>query len=354
MGQHRAVTTVCLAAFVGSSAALTTAQDSPTVGRTVQRDTLSPKVRLAVDNGFRHLLRKKRRSGEFDDEVPVAATALVGLAFLAGGYTERCGPESYSAAVRSCTDALIARQRKCGYFADGKSRMYGHGFATLYFAQLYGMSRRRERIHDVLKRAVAVIEKSQGRDGGWDYEPHEGCGGHVVGGSDTSITVCQTMALRAARNLGFAVNANVISRARRYIQSAQNADGGFGYRRNPGDPPLLAESAFPRSAAGVCILYSLGDYNSSNIRRGFEYLEKHYESWNLFPYYAHYYCSQAMFQAGGRSWRNYFDVIQKEILRQQRPDGGWKASQRENDTQATAMALIVLQLPRQLLPIFER
>ncbi len=42
------------------------------------------------------------------------------------------------------------------------------------------------------------------------------------------------------------------------------------------------------------------------------------------------------------------------LIRKQRLDGSWKASARENDVQVTAMALIILQLPQRLLPIFER
>ena len=227
---------------------------------------ISAKLRVSLDRGFRYLLGKKRPSGDFDKEFPVAVDALVGLAFLAGGYTERTGPAEYTAAVRSCTTALLNRQLPCGYFSDGKSRMYGHGFATLYFAELYGMSHRRENIQDALRRALRVIELSQGKDGGWDYEPHAQCGGSITGASDTSITVCQTMALRAARNLGIAVDTRVIKAARRYIEKAQNPDGGFRYRSQLNNY-VLDKSAFPRSAAGVCILYSLGDYNSAAIRK---------------------------------------------------------------------------------------
>ena len=98
------------------------------------RNEIDAKLKVSVDRGFRYLLSKKRPSGDFDAEFPVAVDALVGLAFLAGGYTERTGPSEYAAAVRSCTTALLKRQLPCGYFSDGRSRMYGHGFATLYFA----------------------------------------------------------------------------------------------------------------------------------------------------------------------------------------------------------------------------
>ena len=315
------------------------------------RGETTTESRLATKRGFRYLIDEMDASGDFDSRFPVAVNALVGIAFLAGGVTEKSGPARYTAALSSCTDAILRRQDKTGYFDDGRSQMYGHGFATLFIAELYGTRGDREQqLQASLRQAIRVIESSQGPDGGWDYEPR---GRKRTGGSDTSITVCQTMALRAARNLGIVVDKAVVNAARRYIQRAQNADGGFAYRAE-GGTFSQEDSAYPRSAAGVCILYSLGDYNSASIRRGFDYLEKNCWSVNLFPYYAHYYCSQAMFQAGGRYWRDYYPRVRDTLIRNQRLDGSWKGSKRENTAQATAMALIILQLPQRLLPIFER
>ena len=253
---------------------------------------------------------------------------------------------------------LLELQTPSGYFHDGESRMYGHGFATLYLAELYGTSPRLESsLRSALRAAVTVIEGSQSADGGWDYDPAPRFFAESTrhSDSDTSITVCQTMALRAARNLGLRVSDSTIARARAYIYRAQNPDGGFRYRQGSYGA-AFSESAFPRSAAGVCILYSLGDYNSPEIRRGFDYLFDSYRfPWsNKFPYYAHYYCAQAMFQAGGKYWREYFPWVSEALRDEQRQDGSWTARGLENSTQATAMALIVLQLPYRFLPIHER
>lgn len=315
------------------------------------RHEATPELRLAVERGFRYLIRNQNKSsGAFSDKYPVAIDALAGLAFLAAGHNNRQGP--YAREFQAALDHLLSYQerRSDGYFDDGESQMYGHGFATLFLAELYGMAGAEdERIHKSLERAVRLIETSQCRDGGWDYHPF--APDRV---SDTSITVCQTMALRAARNLGIQVNTTVVERARSFILKAQNSDGGFAYRPNIriiGD--FLRESAIPRSAAGVCVLLSLGDYESQAVRKGFEYLRKHYTDFNTFPYYTSYYCSLAMFQAGGAYWREYFDYIRGRLLRKQRADGSWGGSI-GGPGQATAMALIVLQLPYRYLPISER
>jgi hypothetical protein len=324
----------------------------------VLREEITPALRLAVKRGLAHLIREQKLTASFRNaKYPVAVNALTGLAILAGGNSELSGPEEYAESLNTITDTLLAYQTKSGYFDDSDSVMYGHGFATLFLAELYGMSRRRNReVRDALRRAVHLIEVSQSREGGWDYNPGvELPGGSVVelGNGDTSITVCETLALRAARNLGISVSDSVVMRAQKFIRSCQNSDGGFRYRLR--GPYNMADSALPRSAAGVCILYSLGDYNSPEIRRGIEFLVAHYTKTNNFPYYAQFYCAQALFQVGGDRWREYFRWVRDELLRRQKADGSWPSGTLEHSSlQRTAMALIILQLPYRFLPIHER
>jgi hypothetical protein len=319
----------------------------------VIRAEITPALRLAVSRGFAYLIRQQRDTNSFQSsDYPVAENALMGLALLAGGYTDTTGPAEYVEALKENTHRLLSYQNKDGYFDDSHSQMYGHGFATLFLAELYGMSAKQDdALRKALERGIRLIERAQGKEGGWDYVPG-GLG--RLGGGDTSITVCQTMALRAAKNLGIAVDQRVVENARRYIERAQKPDGGFAYRI-AGEFQFKNYSEFPRSAAGVCILYSLGDYRSSRMRDGIFYLEKNYRKLSDFPHYGHYYCAQAMFQVGGRYWKDYFAWASKEFLDSQRADGSWKAGTFEKSVPVrTAMALIVLQLPYRFLPIHER
>jgi squalene cyclase len=326
--------------------------------RRILREEITSELRLSVQMGFEFLIKRQSVSGTFDSTFPVAANALAGIAFLAGGYSEKNGPTEYTQALKRDIEWLLANQNADGYFDDGSSRMYGHGFATLFLAELYGTSGcQNQAVRQALERAIRVIEGSQCPNGGWDYDPAPGYRGRSAqyATGDTSITVCQTMALRAARNLGLLIEAKVVDGALKYIKNAQNSDGGFCYRHSF-ESVFREPSTFPRSAAGVCILYSLGSYNSESIQRGFRYLDQNYRfPWsNAFPYYAHYYSAQAMFQAGGKHWAEYFPWIRKSLLKEQQPDGSWRANLQENSMQATAMALIVLQLPYRFLPIHER
>ncbi len=320
--------------------------------RRTAKAEITPQLRVAIDRGLDYLIRNQRETGSFanSEGFRVAVDALGGLAFLAGGFTDREGP--YTEEVRRAIASLLSYQNDRGYFDDGQSRMYGHGFATLFFAELYGMTGDlNQTVRTALTNAIRLIERSQGADGGWDYQPESSRG------SDTSITVCQTMALRAARNLGIYVDKGVVDRARDYIRNAQNPDGGFCYRII-GKQRVGWGSQFPRSAAGVCILYSLAkngeEYSSTEMRNGWDYLLKNYTSFSQFPFYGDYYCAQAMFQAGGKYWAEYYPYMRDRLLKNQEKNGSWSSFGVEVKPQATAMALIALQVPFRLLPILER
>jgi len=237
----------------------------------------------------------------------------------------------------------LAHASESGLIAAETSHgpMYGHGFATLLLAEVYGMSPQSE-VREALRRAVRLIVSTQNEEGGWRYQP-------VRADADISVTVCQIMALRAARNAGVYVDKQVIDKAIEYVEQSQNPDGGFRYMLNSGG------SAFARSAGAVAALQYGGVYNSDAIERGLAYLERfrppqdqsvgHY-------FYGHYYAAQAMFLAGDKSWNSWWPAIRSELLEKQAEDGSWRGQ--AGDEYGTAMALIILQMPNRLLPIFQK
>jgi hypothetical protein len=229
--------------------------------------------------------------------------------------------------------------------------MYGHGFATLFLAEVYGMTRD-DSINEKLQKAVALIEQSQsaqpGNDGGWRYQP-------IAGDADISVTICQVMALRAARDAGIFVDPSVIDRAIKYVQSCQNRDGGFSYMSHLGEG---GASGFARSAAAVAALYYAGRFQGSDIDRGLAYL-KHFipapRGANVpgsdgFYFYGNYYGVQAMFLAGGDYWVNWYPAIRQELISRQGAAGNWSGE--ISDAYCTSMALIILQMPNRYLPVF--
>ncbi|NQU21199.1 MAG: terpene cyclase/mutase family protein [Candidatus Nealsonbacteria bacterium] len=302
----------------------------------------------SVERGLTWLASRQQNDGSFGSGAyrgNVAVTSLAGMAMMTGGSTPGRGP--HGAEVSRALNYILLNTQQGGFIeargAASHGPMYGHGFATLFLAECYGMSSRPE-LREKLSKAVRLIVNSQNREGGWRYQPQR-----VEG--DISVTICQVMALRAARNAGIGVPSETVDRCISYVKKSRNADGGFMYQLTGG------ESEFARSAAGIVALYSAGVYKGKEIDEGLAYLmrflPKKGEVRQVTNYhYGHYYAVQAMWQAGGKFWRQWYPGIRDELIDKQRDDGSWMSAY--SAEYATAMSLIILQLPENHLPIFRR
>lgn len=311
---------------------------------------VTPETQQAIDLGLRFLAEQQQDDGAFGSggyRRNTAVCSLAAMAWMAGGSTPGRGP--YGENVNRSLNFVLAGAQDSGLIDvpgySGNGAMYGHGFAALFLAENYGMARQ-PALRTTLAQAVRLIVSTQNADGGWRYAPRRD-------DADLSVTVCQMMALRAARNAGIVVPKQTVDRAVDYIKRSQNADGGFRYTLAGG------ESAFARSAAAVAALYGAGIYQGRELEQGLRYLQESMPRPDLAAYddrryyfYGHYYAVQAMWQAGGDFWQAWYPAIRDELLNR-RPEGGVWADTIGAEY-ATAMASIILQMPNQLLPIFQR
>ncbi|MCK6456923.1 MAG: terpene cyclase/mutase family protein [Phycisphaerae bacterium] len=325
-----------------SAPAAPTTQPAPDSGD----DELTPAARSAIARGLEWLASQQAEDGSFGGSSQygrhVGITALAGMAFVGDGSVP--GRGRYARNVeRALQFILDSTAEQSGLIAAETSYgpMYGHGFATLFLAEMYGMSPHPD-LREKLRKAVLLIVRTQNEQGGWRYHP-------VKADADLSVTICQVMALRAARNAGLDVPKSTIDRAIRYVRKSQNPDGGFRYMLDS------AGSMFARSAAGVAALYYSGVYEGREIERGLAYLHRfrpgltqeqtHY-------FYGHYYAVQATFIAGGPHWQKWWPAIRDELVAKQGADGSWRGQAGQD--YGTAMALIILQMPNRSMPIFQR
>jgi prenyltransferase beta subunit len=309
---------------------------------------ITPEMRRACERGFQYLASIQGEDGSFGGDrygKHVGITSLAGIAFMADGNLPGRGP--YGQNVQRGLEFVLDSATESGLIAADTSHgpMYGHGFATLFLGEVYGTNPAADpRVREVLLKAVRLIVNTQNHEGGWRYHP-------VPFDADISVTICQVMALRSARNAGLSVPKETIDRAIAYVKACQNpSDGGFRYMMSPGG------SAFPRSAAGVAALYYAGVYEDEALDQGLEYLLRNgqnlaYQGGGHY-FYGHYYASQAMFLAGGDYWAQWYPAVRDQLIGMQRPDGSWTSN--HGDAYGTAMALLVLQVPNRLLPIFQR
>jgi hypothetical protein len=330
--------------MAGAISAASLATDDPR-GATAADSEITVEQRAAIEKGLGWLAERQAEDGSYGSlshyGPHVGITGLAGLAFMSDGNMP--GRGRYGDAVDRAVSFVLAHSSESGLLAAETSHgpMYGHGFATLFLAEVYGMTDRPD-VRETLRKAVRLIVSTQNDEGGWRYQP-------VRNDADLSVTVCEIMALRAARNTGIYVDKSVIDNAIEYVKASQNPDGGFRYMLTSGG------SAFARSAAGVTALQYAGIYGGDEIERGLEYIGRfvppkeqtvgHY-------FYGHYYGAQAMFLAGDASWRVWWPAVRQELLEKQTPEGFWRGQ--AGQEYGTAMALIILQMPNRLLPIFQK
>lgn len=310
----------------------------------VRGDEITPESRAAVEKGLEWLASRQEADGSFGGgrRGGTAFTSLAAIAFMSAGHLP--GRGKYGDVVSRAVEAVVDQAQPSGLLCEQEAGgvMYHHGFATLLLGEIYGMTHN-ERVKEPLRRAVRLIEQSQNPQGGWRYQP-------VPIEADISVTICQVMGLRAARDAGIKVEKQVIDDAIAYVQKCQNPDGGFNYMLGSG-----TSSAFARSAAGVATLYYAGISEGEEIDEGLEYMMRFLPGENLdgrnpHYFYGHYYAAQAMFLAGGENWATWFPAIREELLSRQQEDGSWQGEQ--SPEYCTAMALIILQMPNRYLPVF--
>jgi len=328
-------------------------------------------VRLAIERGLAFLAKEQAQEpdGSFPPTgaagpAPVAVTALAALAYMSTGSCLGRGPHGRELA--RALDYLLSRvdrdptSRTRGYISDPRdknSRTHGHGFATLALAEAYTVSpttERGARLAEAVELAVRCIESSQGAEGGWYYSPvrgleHEG-----------SVTIALVQALRAAKSAGVRIDRNVVAKAVGYVKRSQKDDGSFRYALGS------EQTSVALTAAAISTLNATGKYHGPEIVQGYDYIERELRARDLrdrtapvlkrnsFPYYERLYLAQAYWQNADRSAFDDWAILERRrVIREQNEDGSWGGS-KYGDAYATAVNLLFLSLPSELLPIFQR
>jgi len=312
----------------------------------------------AIDRGLRYLSDSQDGSGHFSASYPVAVTALGGMAMLGNGVTYGRGVYGYD--VRQAVEFLTSPnvRDESGFISEKsgetRSKMHGHTYAILFLSQVVGTrpdSIEDARVRRVVSEGVQLIERSQTARGGWGY---------LAGDErdEASLTVCALQALRAAKDAGFSVKVEAINSAIRYLRQCCKEDGSFMYSLTMGS----RESTYELTAAAVSTLDAAGDYGEIH-ERGVGFLRRSMvqaigqkrpvlDAASGYPYYGNLYAGQVYFQLGGELWEMWSREAWPELLRRQKAEGHWES--RFGSEYATAVALLILEIPRGYLPIFER
>jgi hypothetical protein len=328
----------------------------------------------AVDRGLAYLATTQNADGTFPTTTNTqpGITSLAVMAFLARGHQPGKGP--YGARIERAVDYILSRQdsRSGAITPDGfdvnETTNYCHGISGVMLAEIYGMTsaRRQERIRGAIVRALAYTRRQQVRPkrfpeeaGGWRYLAH----GFNSNEADLSATAWQLMFYRAARNAEFKVPPEWVKEAMGYVHRSFDAkERGFVYALSGGNRYVSRAMV----GAGIVCLAQGGEHQSETAKEAGEWvLRNSFEPYNTFRrpedryHYGAFYCSQAMFQLGGDYWHRFFPTLLDVLARAQHENGSWDNEAAAEDLQygkayTTALAILALAPPYQILPIYQR
>ena len=353
----------------------------PSVKEENPRDILTPQqwksVDATVDRALAWLATQQRANGSFPtlEAGQPAVTSLCVLACLARGHLP--GEGRYGSGLNRAITYVLDCQQSDGVFSRipptassdplsaSHNSNYNHPIAGLMLCEVYGMTRGdlnqriRPAIEKALKYASRRLPQPKRRavdEGGWRYLL---CGPSDC--SDLSITSWHLMFLRSCKNAGFDVPDHLIDEALQYVgRLYQSAPGTFVYALN--------DRVITRAMAGAGILsFSLGGrHGDERARQAGEFILQHPftrynqpEFYNERFFYSAFYSSLAMFQLGGRHWKECYPTLARTLIGHQRTDGSWDRDshvfeQHYGENYTTALAVLALSPPYQLLPIFQR
>ena len=393
-----------IAAACGLSALVSSPAPTPAQDKDKKKNA---DIEQAIERGLDYLKKTQAQDGRWDsagNQYSTPFTALAGMALLMEGSNLHAGKYSDQVSKAVAWFLKPANQTAAGKLgidnpAEAQRYMYGHGFATMFLASVYGEEEdgeQRKKLEAALKKAVDFIAKAQtskkhranGKEldiGGWGYVS-------AADGSnfdEGSVTITQIQALRAARNAGIPVPKETIDKAVNYLDACTTNDGGIIYNYTgggggqPGRPALTA-------AALACGL-STGEFTKAGgVMRGanppkgndrpsvvkwFENCKKtivvakgrqNHEEYQM------YYYSQAMYAIGDDKWGEMFPADAKEnwltwskfkdvvypylVEAQDKNNGSWNGSGSwvQAPVFATAVNLTILQLDKGILPIYQK
>lgn len=341
-----------------------------------------------VDRALRWLASEQQRDGSFPTLVhgQPGVTSLVLLAFAAHGHLPGSGP--YGEELSLAVDYVLSCQKPSGILAlvapggaaltrsapheFGVSASYNHAIGSLSLSELYTIqgAERAKLLQSAIEKSLAISLTMQSwpkqREidrGGWRYL-HK----FREFDSDLSLTGWHLMFLRSAKNAGFDVAEEPIDEAVGYIRRCFRPDyQSFNYIASQDDRRSRGVSG-----AGVLALAHAGYHNSEEAQKTGDWILRYnFDRYNQVQkfnqsghhkdryHYGVFHCCQAMYQLGGRHWEQFFPSAATTLISNQRPDGSWPAESNTNETKygncyTSALVLLALGAPNQLLPVFQR
>jgi len=337
-------------------------------------------VENAVDRALAWMASKQAADGSFAT-LPAGqpgVTSLATMAFLSRGHQPGLGP--YGQRIGRAIDFVLSCQKANGLISLQKNdprdeqetatyaAVYNHAISGLMLGEAYGQvtGQRAKAAKQAIERALKFSRELQLRPkpllekGGWRYTKVSD-----TGESDLSVTGWQLMFMRSAKNAEFEVPQAYADEAIAYVRRCWDERSGiFYYTTRKGSGAKFSRGMV---GAGILSLSLAGQHQTPMARAAGDWLLAHpYRRFGelIGPsdqfFYSTYYCSQAMAQLGGRYWEQFFPPLAEVLLSSQAANGSWPLEVDGGgeavfgNVYTTAMAVLSLTPPYQLLPVYQR
>lgn len=349
----------------------------------VLSDAQWQQVDATVERGLAWLATQQQRDGSFPTmpNGQPGVTSLCVMAFLSHGHLPGEGP--YGDQLSKAVEYVLGCQKQNGMLAAlapngeklsrkvprmiGSSAAYNHAISGLVLSETYGIQG--EQASDIRPSVAKAVEvtlamqqwpKDNPDDrGGWRYLQDMD-----RDDSDVSITGWHLMFLRSAKNAGFDVPKKPIDDGVAYVRRCfRPRTNTFVYTQGPSYRSYLSRGV---TGAGILAIAHGGTHDAPESQKAGDWLLKNrFDAYNVNPEYLERYhyglltCSQAMYQLGGRHWDNFFPSTAMTLVGSQQANGSWPRESHHRDgafgnAYSSAICLITLGTPNDLLPIFQR
>jgi len=350
-------------------------------------DAVSParwhEIEASVDRGLMYLASQQAADGSFPSisTGQPGVTSLSVMAFLSRGHQPEVG--KYARRLNQAIDFVLGCQRPDGLFSQeapggewqryeaSHTAIYNHAIAGVMLGEVYGQvsGARAKSMRQAIEKGLQFTRELQTRrkapadTGGWRYI-------RVTPGqplADLSITSWQLMFMRSAKNAQFNVPPGYVEEAMDYVRRcfepqtgmfhyALSGGGGFGASRGMAGAGILSLSLAGQHQTPMAL--AAGDWLLAHPYLRFGEVIGSYDKF----FYSTYYCSQAMAQLGGHYWEKFFPPLAGVLLKSQQSDGSWPPEQALEtsgvavfgNNLSTALAVLSLTPPYQLLPVYQR
>jgi hypothetical protein len=344
----------------------------------------APDVRENVREGLQWLADHQTKDGYWTGRAngpKTTPTAYAGLALLMQGST--LGDGTYAPHLRKAVAWFEKIAQPDGALVpddpfDRVQPIPNHSAALLFLASAYDADEdepRRTRLRKLLDAAVKYSADAQTTSGGWSLRP--GPAGRDTATTRNTVAVLQS--LHAARRAGIAVPREVTLRGTKYLEACTNREGGLMLSMRPANPQGGDGRAAETAVAAATALMS-GEERRAALAEWVDFtrrnppfllsedLPRPLASLNAVTLQHHLHVAltaNALGDDGHRSldasaregnllrWSEYRRRVFGYLKVAQNIDGTWPDAS-AGPAQATALALIILQLDNNHLPAFSR